>query len=164
MGVPQVAKDTQLLWPEAALPWSAAGHGRSVYGGLPRVVAVLATAGLFDGTELQGTPARRDIPRRPSNQTFVAVPNLKKKHVSSTTVSTKHVQISVVDSCFFYRSDCSIRSNIRTKILSISELYRALQEEGRSCSPNAWMRLSRLSILSRHTGSCPRDGSVLVSM
>ena len=49
----------------------------------------LATAGLFDGTELHGTPARRGIPRRPSNQTFVAVPKLKKKHISSTTVSTK---------------------------------------------------------------------------
>ena len=42
------------------------------------------------GTQLHGTPARRGIPRRPSNQTFVAVPKLKKKHISSTTVSTKH--------------------------------------------------------------------------
>ena len=49
----------------------------------------LATAGFLDGTELHGTPARRDIPRRPSNQTFVAVPKLKKKHISSTTVSTR---------------------------------------------------------------------------
>ena len=57
----------------------------------------LATA-LFDGTELQGTPARRDTPRRPSNQTFVAVPNLKKKkHISSTTVSTSHVPTLVGD-------------------------------------------------------------------
>ena len=50
----------------------------------------LAAAGLFDGTKLHGTPARRDIPRRPSNQTFVAVPKLKRKHISSTTVSTKY--------------------------------------------------------------------------
>ena len=38
----------------------------------------LASASLFDGTELHGTPARRDIPRRPSNLTFVAVPKLKR--------------------------------------------------------------------------------------
>ena len=38
----------------------------------------LATAGLFDGTQLHGTPARRDIPRRPSNLTFVAVPTIKR--------------------------------------------------------------------------------------
>ena len=30
------------------------------------------------GTQLHGTPARRDIPRRPSNLTFVAVPKLKR--------------------------------------------------------------------------------------
>ena len=29
-------------------------------------------------TQLHGTPARRDIPRRPSNLTFVAVPKLKR--------------------------------------------------------------------------------------
>ena len=38
----------------------------------------LATAGLFDGTQLHGTPARRGIPRRPSNLTFVAVPKFKR--------------------------------------------------------------------------------------
>ena len=71
----------QLAWPEAALPPCA------------RVMVVpclrrpasrhrcLATAGLFDiflGTQLHGTPARRGIPRRPSNQTFVAVPKFKR--------------------------------------------------------------------------------------
>ena len=69
----------QLAWPEAALPWCAAGHGRSVFAAACLAVSrYLATAGLFDGTQLHGTPARRDIPRRPSNQTFVAVPKLKR--------------------------------------------------------------------------------------
>ena len=53
-----------------------------------------ATAGHFEGTELHGTPARRDIPRGPSNQTFVAVPKLKKKHISSTTTSTNSFTIA----------------------------------------------------------------------
>ena len=69
----------QVAWPEAALPWCAAGHGRSVFAAACLAVSwYLATAGLFDGTQLNGTPARRDIPRRPSNQTFVAVPKLKR--------------------------------------------------------------------------------------
>ena len=68
----------QLAWPEAALPWCAAGHGRSVFAAAYLAVSrYLATAGLFDGTQLHSTPARRDIPRRPSNLTFVAVPKLK---------------------------------------------------------------------------------------
>ena len=56
----------------------------------------LATAGLSTllGTQLHGTPARRGIPRRPSNQTFVAVPKLKKKHISSTTVSTTNISMN----------------------------------------------------------------------
>ena len=74
-----VAGDTQLAWPEAALPRYAAGHGRSVLAAACLAVSrYLATAGLLDGTQLHGTPARRDIPRRPSNQTFVAVPKLKR--------------------------------------------------------------------------------------
>ena len=69
----------QLAWPEAALPWCAAGLCRSVFAAACLAVSrFLATAGLFDGTQLHGTPARRDIPRRPSNLTFVAVPKLKR--------------------------------------------------------------------------------------
>ena len=69
----------QLAWPEAALPLCAAGHGRSVFAAACLAVSrFLATAGLFDGTQLHGTPARRDIPRRPSNLTFVAVPKMKR--------------------------------------------------------------------------------------
>ena len=69
----------QIAWPEAALPWCAVGHGRSVLTAACLAVSrYLATAGLFDGTQLHGTPARRDIPRRPSNLTFVAVPKLKR--------------------------------------------------------------------------------------
>ena len=69
----------QLAWPEAAPPLCAAGHGRSVFAAACLAVSrYLATAGLFDGTQLHGTPARRDIPRRPSNLTFVAVPKLKR--------------------------------------------------------------------------------------
>ena len=69
----------QFVWPEAALPWCAAGHGRSVLAAACLAVSrYLATDGLFEGTQPHGTPARRDIPRRPSNQTFVAVPKLKR--------------------------------------------------------------------------------------
>ena len=69
----------QLAWLEAALPWCAAGHGRSVLAAACLAVSrFLATAGLFDGTQLHCTPARKDIPRRPSNLTFVAVPKLKR--------------------------------------------------------------------------------------
>ena len=50
-----------LAWPEAAC-LAMSRH--------------LATAGLFDGTQLHGTPARRDIPE------------IEKKHISWTTVST----------------------------------------------------------------------------
>ena len=82
----------QLAWPEAALPWCAAGHGRCVLAAACLAVSrYLATASLFDGTQLNGTPARRDIPHRPSNLAFVAVPRFKKKHISSTTDSTNPV-------------------------------------------------------------------------
>ena len=54
----------------------------------------LATAGLFDGTQLHGTPARRDIPRRPSNLTFVAVPkskrNTSRRPPSALTIARTH--------------------------------------------------------------------------
>ena len=60
----------QLAWPEAALPWCAAGHGRSLLAAACLAVSrFLATAGLFDGTQLHCTP---------SNLTFVAVPKLKR--------------------------------------------------------------------------------------
>ena len=69
----------QLAWLEAALPWCAAGQGRSVLAAACLAISrYLATAGLFHKTQLHGTPARRDIPRRPSNQTFVSVPKLKR--------------------------------------------------------------------------------------
>ena len=62
-----------------ALPWCAAGHGRSVFAAACLAVSrYLATAGLFDGTQLHGTPARRDIPLKLSNLTFVAVQKLKR--------------------------------------------------------------------------------------
>ena len=51
----------QLAWPEAALP----------------CVRPPAFSTLW-GTQLHRNPARRDIPRRPSNLTFVAVPKLKR--------------------------------------------------------------------------------------
>ena len=57
-----------LAWPEAALPRCAAGHGRSV----------LAAACLAVSRFLAMAHPRGDIPRRPSNQTFVAVPKLKR--------------------------------------------------------------------------------------
>ena len=87
--------ETAADWTSCSLPGL-----RRPFRGVRRVVVVpflrrpasryrcLATAGLFDGTQLHGTPARRGIPRRPSKQAFVAVPKLKKKHISSTTVST----------------------------------------------------------------------------
>ena len=83
----------QLAWSEAALPRYAAGHGRSEFAAACLAVSrYLATAGLFDGTQLHGTPARRDIPRRPSNLTFVAVPKLKRntsrRPPSALTIAT----------------------------------------------------------------------------
>ena len=69
--------ETAADWISCSLPGL-----RRPFRGVRRVMVVpclqWATAGLFDGTELHGTPARRDIPRKPSNQTFVAVPNLKR--------------------------------------------------------------------------------------
>ena len=63
----------QIAWPEAALPRYAAGHCRSVLAAACFAVSwYFATARWW----LLGTPARRDIPRRPSNLTFVTVPKL----------------------------------------------------------------------------------------
>ena len=83
-----VAEVTQLPWPEAALPCMRRDMVVPCLRRRASRCRCLATAGLIEGTELHGTPARRGIPRRPSNQTFVAVPKLKKKHISSTTIST----------------------------------------------------------------------------
>ena len=69
-----------------------------LYGDLPRGVAVLC-----DRRPMLScfcTPARR-IPRRPSNRTFVAVPQLKKKVISSHTVSTNHVSLTVAKCIHF---------------------------------------------------------------
>ena len=69
----------QLAWPEAALPRCAAGHGRSVLTAACLTVSLLGDRRPFRGNmSCMAHPARRDIPRRPSNQTFVAVPKLKR--------------------------------------------------------------------------------------
>ena len=81
----------QLARPEAAHPWCAAGHGRSVFAAACLAVSrYLATAGPFDGTLLHGTRAK-GYSAHSVKPDVCRCAEIEKKHISSTTVSTSVV-------------------------------------------------------------------------
>ena len=83
----------QLAWPEAALPWCAAGHGRSVFAAACLAVSrYLATAGLFDtvGNSAAWHTRAKGYSAQAVEPDVCRCAEIKKKHISSTTVSTSH--------------------------------------------------------------------------
>ena len=86
--------EVQLAWPEAALPWCGAGHGRSVFAAACLAVSrFLATAGLFDtvGNSAAWHTRAKGYSAQAVKPDVCRCAEIKKKHISSTTVSTRQV-------------------------------------------------------------------------